>query len=144
MELTIKHFDDLTLSELYDIIKLRISVFVVEQSCVYQELDDMDKNAYHLFLSDGGEIQAYLRVLPDSVWGEVSIGRVISVKRRRGLGGKILSEGIRIAKEKFGAKKIVIGAQAYAQSFYEQAGFVKDSYEYIEDGIKHIKMTLEL
>ncbi len=144
MELNIKHFNELTVSELYDILKLRVSVFVLEQSCLYQELDDMDKNAFHLWLSDGGGIQAYLRVLPDSVWGEVSIGRVISVKRRQGLGSLILAEGIKTAKEKYGAEKIAIGAQLYAKSFYEKAGFVKASEEYDEDGITHIKMILEL
>lgn len=143
MNLTVKHFGELTASELYDILKLRVSVFVLEQSCLYQELDDMDKNAFHLWYSDEGEIAAYLRVLPDSVWGEVSIGRVISVRRRTGLGSMILAEGIKTAKERYGAKRIVIGAQSYAQGFYERAGFVRDSEEYVEDGIKHVKMTLE-
>lgn len=144
MNLTIKHFNDLTLSELYDILKLRSSVFIVEQACIYQDIDGMDKNAYHLYLSDSEGIQAYLRVLPDSKWGEVSIGRVISVSRRQGLGSRILAEGIRIAEEKFGAKRIAIGAQVYAQSFYERAGFVRVSDEYIEDGIAHVEMMLEL
>lgn len=144
MNLTIKHFNDLTLTELYDILRLRSSVFIIEQACIYQDLDDADKNAYHLYLSDNEGIQAYLRVLPDSKWGEVSIGRVIAAKRRQGLGSKILSEGIKIAKEKYNAKRIAIGAQSYARSFYETAGFVKASEEYIEDGIAHIKMILEL
>ena len=104
----------------------------------------MDKNAYHLYLSDSEGIQTYLRVLPDSVWGEPSIGRVISVKRRCGLGSSLLLEGIKTAKEQYNAKRIAIGAQTYARSFYEQAGFVKASEEYMEDGIAHIKMILEL
>lgn len=70
MKLTVKHFNDLTVSELYDILKLRVSVFVLEQSCLYQELDDMDKNAFHLWFSDEEGISAYLRVLPQSVWGD--------------------------------------------------------------------------
>lgn len=144
MKLTVKHFNDLTGSELYDILKLRVSVFVLEQSCLYQELDDMDKNAFHLWFSDEEGISAYLRVLPQSVWGEVSIGRVISVKRRQGLGSLILAEGIKTAKEKYGAKRIAIGAQLYAESFYEKAGFARASEEYVEDGITHIKMLLEL
>ncbi len=144
MKLTVKHFNDLTVSELYDILKLRVSVFVLEQSCLYQELDDMDKNAFHLWFSDEEGISAYLRVLPQSVWGEVSIGRVISVKRRQGLGSLILAEGIKTAKEKYGAKRIAIGAQLYAESFYEKAGFARASEEYVEDRITHIKMLLEL
>ena len=100
MNLTVKHFSELTVSELYDILKLRVSVFVLEQSCLYKELDDMDKNAFHLWYSDKDGVAAYLRVLPDSVWGEVSIGRVISVRRRMGIGSMILEEVIKKAKER--------------------------------------------
>lgn len=143
MKLTVKHFNELTPAELYDILKLRSAVFILEQNCHYQDLDDRDKDAFHLWLSDEEGIAAYLRVLPNSVWGEISIGRVISARRRQGLGSRILAEGIKAAKEKYGAKRIVIGAQAYAKEFYEKAGFIQASDEYDEDGIPHIKMILE-
>ena len=145
MELVIKHFNELTVRELFEIYKLRVSVFVVEQNCPYQEIDDADKDAYHVCLKDESGIQAYLRVLPKGVtFQEVSLGRVIAVKRRCGLGSKILSEGIKFAKERFGAEIITIGAQVYARGLYEKAGFVQSSPEYLEDGIPHIIMTLQL
>lgn len=145
MEFTVKHFGELTAEEFHAICKLRVSVFVVEQKCPYQEIDDADKSAYHVWLHENGEILAYLRVLPAGVnHDEVSLGRVISVKRRCGFGTRVLNEGIRVAKEKFGAEIIVIEAQTYARSFYENAGFVRISDEFLEDGIPHIKMRLDI
>ena len=145
MKLIIKHFNELSAQELFDIYKLRVAVFVVEQNCPYQEIDEADKKAYHVWLKDETGIQAYLRVLPKGVtFPEVSVGRVIAVRRRCGLGSRILAEGIKLAKERFGAEVIVIGAQVYARGLYEKAGFVQSSPEYLEDGIPHIEMTLKL
>ena len=111
MELVVKHFRELSAEELFDIYKLRVSVFVVEQACPYQEVDDADKLAYHVFLKDADGIQAYLRVLPEKdVFDEVSIGRV------------------------------KIEAQTYAKGLYEKAGFVQSSEEFLEDGIPHVQM----
>lgn len=142
MELTGKHFSELTTEELFDIYKLRVSVFVVEQSCPYQEVDSADKTAYHIWFKEDGELLAYLRVLPRGVVREeVSLGRVIAVRRRCGLGSRILAAGIRTAVERFGADCIVIEAQTYARGLYEKAGFVQTSEEFLEDGIPHIQMT---
>lgn len=144
MELVIKHFRELTAEELFDIYKLRVSVFVVEQNCPYQEVDSADRLAYHIWLKDRDGIQAYLRVLPKgATFEDVSIGRVIAVKRRCGLGSKILAAGVQTAKEKFQAERIVIEAQTYARKLYENAGFVQSSEEFLEDGIPHIQMTWE-
>lgn len=141
MDLIIKHFNELTTKELYDIYKLRVSVFVVEQKCPYQEADEADQVAYHVWLENESRIHAYLRVLPKgAVFDDVSIGRVIAVKRRCGLGSQILAAGIQAAKEKFGAERIVIEAQTYARKLYENAGFVQTSEEFLEDGIPHIQM----
>lgn len=141
MDLVVKHFSELTAYELFEIYRLRISVFVVEQNCPYQEADDADLSAYHVYLRGENGILAYLRVLPPgAVFEDASIGRVLSVKRREGLGTKIVSEGIRIAEEKFGAKAITIEAQTYARSLYEELGFRQISEEFLEDGIPHIKM----
>lgn len=143
MKLLIKKFDDLTLDELYDILRLRVSVFVVEQHCPYQEIDNKDQAAFHVFLKNENGIQAYARVLNRGVSGkEVSLGRVIAVKRHCGLGTKILSECIQIAKEKFHAQTIEIEAQSYAKKLYEKQGFRQISEEYLEDGIPHVKMKL--
>ena len=145
MELTVKHFKELTTEELFDIYKLRSAVFVVEQNCIYQDIDDADKLAYHLWLSDNTGMQAYARVLPAGLtFPEVSLGRVIAVRRRCGLGTKIVYEAVRIAKEKFRAGTITIEAQTYARALYENIGFVQTSEEFLEDGIPHIKMQLSL
>ncbi len=144
-DLCVKHFQEFTVDELYEILKLRVSVFVVEQNCPYMELDDLDQSAIHVYLKDENGIQAYLRVMDKNISREyVSIGRVIAVKRRCGLGSKILSEGIRQAIENFGAKEIYLEAQTYAKGFYEKQGFRQVSEEFLEDGIPHIKMILEV
>lgn len=142
MELVVKHFSELTAAELFEIYKLRVSVFVVEQNCPYQEVDEADLQAFHLYLKDDTGIQAYLRVLPKgATHDEVSIGRVIAVKRRCGFGTQIVKAGISVAKERFGAEKIVIGAQTYARVLYENVGFIQSGEEFLEDGIPHIPMT---
>ena len=141
MELVVKKFEQLTVDELHEIYRLRIAVFVVEQNCAYQDIDGADKVAYHLYLKDENGIQAYVRVLPQGVLHETaSIGRVISIKRRCGLATRLLKEGIALAREKFGAKELTVGAQKYARGLYEKVGFVQSSEDYIEDGIVHIKM----
>lgn len=141
MEQKIKHFSELSAEELYEIYKLRVSVFVVEQQCPYQEVDDADRVAYHLWLQEEGKIVAYARVLPQgTVFPEVSIGRVIAVKRRCGLGSRIVAAALEAAQEKFGAEVVTIEAQTYAKSLYEKAGFCQTSVEFLEDGIPHIQM----
>ncbi len=143
MELIVKHFDQLTARELYEILRLRSEIFVVEQNCVYQDIDGTDPHGYHLYLKDDDGIVAYLRVLPAGVrYDEVSLGRVVSAKRRRGYATRLLREGIRVAREKFGGSRIVIGAQKYARALYEGVGFVQFGDDYLEDGIPHIHMEL--
>ena len=145
MELVIKHYRELTTDELHDIYRLSVAVFVVEQDCPYQEIDGNDKKAWHIWLQDSNVIQAYLRVLPPGViFEDASIGRVVSIRRHEGLASILLKEGIRIAKEKFDADKITIEAQTYARSLYEKIGFRQSSDEFLEDGIPHIKMTLNM
>lgn len=142
MEVVVKSFKELSNYELYDILRLRSTVFVVEQNCVYLDLDSVDLNAYHVYIKDNNEIVAYLRVIDKGMrMDEVSIGRVISLRRREGWGTKVMLEGIRVAKEKFGAKTIKIGAQQYAVPFYESVGFkVLPNANYIEDGQPHVYM----
>ena len=145
MELAVRKFGELTNEELYEIYKLRISVFVVEQKCAYQEIDDIDPFCYHVFLKDEEGIEAYLRVVPAGIaFDSVSLGRVIAVKRRQGLGSEIVRAGIKVAKEKLGAGKITIEAQTYARSLYEKIGFIQTSDEFLEDGIAHIRMELDI
>ena len=95
MTLTVKRFDELTLAELYEILRLRSAVFVVEQECAYQDIDGKDPAAVHVWLSDEGGIAAYLRVMDRGVYDEeVAIGRVISLRRRQGLATELMREGI--------------------------------------------------
>ena len=137
MDFTVKHFSELTNEELYDILRLRVNVFVVEQECPYPEIDGNDSCAYHVFhRGEDGALDAYLRVLPQ--------GGVISMKRRCGLGSELMRKGIEVAKEKFGADRLTIEAQTYARKFYEGVGFRQTSEEFLEDGIPHIEMQLEI
>ena len=108
------------------------------------ELDDRDQEAIHVWLEDEDGIEAYLRVMDRGVESEhVSIGRVIAVKRRSGIGTQVLSAGIRAAKEYFAAEKIYLEAQVYAKSFYEKSNFRQVSVEFLVDGIPHIQMIRE-
>lgn len=140
--LHIKPYSQLTTDELFEILSARSTVFVVEQHCAYQDMDTADKLAIHVWLTDENGLQAYCRVLPKEATGaEVAIGRVITLKRRCGLGTRIVEEGLKVAQDAFQAKKIVIHAQEYVRSLYEKVGFVQTSDTFLEDGIPHIEMT---
>lgn len=145
MELKIKKFDNLTVSELHNILKTRISIFVVEQECAYQEADDTDRRSFHLWFEEEGIIKAYLRIFKkEGEENTAQIGRVLSVERRKGLATKILSEGINAAKELMNADGIYLEAQTYALSLYTKAGFSPCGEEFSEDGIPHTPMYLKL
>lgn len=144
MEFVIKQFNELTLDELYKILKVRTSIFVVEQNCPYQELDDLDQSSYHIYLEEDNQIIAYARVISkDNPFHEVSIGRVLVTKRRHGYGTKVVQKAIEVATEKYYAEKIVIEAQTYVKKMYENVGFKQISMPFLEDGIEHIKMVYE-
>ncbi len=139
----VKAFHELTLDELYRIMKLRVDVFVVEQKCPYAELDDLDQAAMHVWLEEEGRMVAYLRVMDKGAESDcVSLGRVLSVKRRCGLGTGVLQKGIQVAQEVYGAEAIYLEAQTYARGLYEKLGFRQISEEFSLDGIPHIKMIL--
>ena len=143
MEEIVKTFDELTRQELYAVMKLRNSVFVVEQACPYQDLDGWDDCAFHIYLQDSNGIRAYLRLLPaGTVSSEPVIGRVIAVDRRQGLGSRVLTVGIRTARERLRAGSIRVEAQSYAVPFYERSGFFPVSEEFDLDGIPHVEMRL--
>ena len=142
MKLTVKGFAELTVTELYEILRLRVDVFVVEQQCPYPEIDGKDPAAVHLFLQDGAGIHAYLRLLPPGVSFDTgSLGRVVVRERRQGLGRQIVAAGIQEAKRR-GMDALTIEAQTYVRGLYEQAGFRQISGEFLEDGIPHIRMRL--
>ena len=143
MKLVSKSFDDLTTQELYEILKARSAVFVVEQNCVYQDIDGLDPASLHVFFEDEGRIAAYLRAFVKEP-SAVQMGRVLTVDRGIGLGGKLLKAGIEEIRARFHPVKIYIEAQSYAIGFYAREGFRVMSEEFLEDGIPHVKMELDL
>lgn len=145
MELYIKRFEELTLDELYAILKLRVDVFVVEQKCPCDEIDNRDQAAIHVYLKDNNGIKAYVRILDRGVVSEhVTIGRVIAAQRNKGLGRRVMEEAIRAAQEILDADTIFLEAQVYAKGFYEKLGFKPISESFSLDGIPHVKMELEV
>ena len=140
-----KSFLELTVEELYELLGVRSEVFVVEQDCVYQDLDNDDQKSIHLWLTVADKVVALARVCPAGThMQEVSIGRVITTERGKGYGKQIMLHAIEAAKEHFDAKQIDIEAQEYAKGFYESVGFKQSSETFMLDGIPHIKMTLNL
>jgi len=141
MEQIIRHFSELHADELYEIIRLREEVFVVEQQCIYLDADGRDTDAWHVMLRDEDGLAAYCRVLAPGVsFPEASLGRVIAKKRMQGLGTQVVALGIQVAVEKYHASAITIEAQTYARTLYEKLGFRQNSEEFLEDGIPHIRM----
>ena len=139
----IKPFEALSAKELYDLLALRSEVFVVEQNCVYQDIDDKDKKAFHLIGVFDDKIVAYARIFKaGDYFKEASIGRVVISKnyRDRKWGHDLMQNAIIGIETHFNASKITISAQLYLQKFYETQGFIKTSSVYLEDNIPHIEM----
>ena len=148
MKCVIKRFDDLTINELYAIMHLRFEVFVIEQACLYQDIDGKDKKSYHLMCTNAsGDLVGYLRILDAGVsYDEVSIGRVVVSEKGRGLGigRRIMEEAIAFIKTVKQGDRVRISAQAYLLEFYKSLGFDQVSEVYLEDDIPHIEMLLKL
>ena len=147
MDTIIKLYKDLTIDELYEILKLRSIVFVVEQNCIYQDIDDIDKTSYHIFMKekDKPEIKVYLRVFEKDK-DTAQIGRVVTAedKRRKGYASELIKKGIEIAKNEMKKNKVYLEGQVYAAKLYEKLGFKIISDEFLEDGIPHYKMLKNL
>ena len=142
LQLHKKSFEELTTDELYELLRVRSEVFVVEQNCVYQDMDGDDQKSIHLWMTNNDKIVSLARVCPaGSHMKEVSIGRVITTERGKGYGKQIMLHAINAAIEHFGATRIDIEAQEYAKEFYESVGFRQSSDTFMLDGIPHIKMT---
>lgn len=143
---TLLPFEALKPTTLYDLLRLRSEVFVVEQHCVFLDMDDKDQHCYHLLGFQEDKLVAYTRLVPPGViYPEPSIGRVVTSPsvRRTGLGRVLMEKSIEKTRELFGGERIVIGAQLYLENFYSSLGFVKREDVYLEDDIEHIKMTLD-
>ncbi len=145
--LFVKTFNELENSELYQILRLRSEVFVVEQNCVYQDMDNKDQKAIHIYYKEKNNIIAYTRILKSGDYYEnPSIGRVLVSEKNRGkeLGKKIMRKSIEYIKDNLNEKRIELSAQKYLDKFYKELGFYKKGEEYLEDGIPHQKMFLDL
>lgn len=140
MDYHVKEFSNLTTKEFFDIAKLRTAVFVVEQNCPYQEIDDVDEYAIHTWLQEEQAIVGYTRIIDN---GEtVSFGRVLINPnyRKQGLGNLLLEKTLNVISEKYPDRPIIIGAQAHLTDFYGRFGFKEISEVYLEDDIPHVKM----
>ena len=137
-----KSFQQLTVEELYELLRVRSEVFVVEQNCVYQDMDGDDQQSIHLWLTVADKVLALARVCPAGThMKEISIGRVITTERGKGYGKQIMLHAIDAAIDYFDAKILEIEAQEYARGFYESVGFRQSSESFMLDGIPHIRMT---
>lgn len=141
MTIKTSDFRGLSLDELYGILRLRAEVFVVGQNCPYQDLDDLDKDAYQVWAEENGEVIGCLRVfMYDGKYAQ--IGRVVTAEKIRGKGWglEMMKAGIQVVKEHFGNAPILIHAQSYATGFYEKLGFRISSEQFFEVGIPHYEM----
>lgn len=145
--ITSKKFSELNIDELYQILRLRTEVFVVEQNCVYQDLDNKDQKAIHIYYKENDEIVAYTRIFKSGdYYKNPSIGRVVVSKKKRGkeLGKKIMISSIEYIKKNLKCDKIELSAQKYLDKFYKDLGFQKTGKDYLEDGIPHQRMIKEI
>jgi len=143
----IKSFNQLTRTELYQILKLRIDVFCVEQQCPYADLDDLDQQAWHVFrATEAGAVEAYARILPPGLGypEDASIGRVATAMqaRSKGLGEASMQAAIGFCQSEYPNHAISISAQSYLQHFYVKLGFISTGEYYLEDDIPHQHMRL--
>ena len=144
MKITVKTFEELSLQELYKILQLRAEVFVVEQNCVYQDIDGKDEKALHIMGFNKGELVAYTRCFkPGDYFEMASIGRVIVKEnhRRHNYGNAIMKASVSEIEKRFKTKEIKLSAQQYLTKFYETHGFQVTGDGYLEDGIPHIAMV---
>ncbi|MDQ2752352.1 MAG: GNAT family N-acetyltransferase [Bacteroidota bacterium] len=141
-----KHFTELSVAQLYDILQLRSEVYVVEQQCIFLDMDGIDKQCYHLFGYEQNNLVAYCRLIaPDVVYqNKASIGRVVNAAsvRGKGIGKQMMHLAIEKCRYLFPSSSLKIGAQLYLKDWYASFGFTSCNDMYLEDGIEHIHMEL--
>ena len=144
LQIKVKTFQELSTTELYKILQLRSEVFVVEQDCVYQDLDGKDQKALHVIGYKDEKVLAYTRIFkPGDYFKEASIGRVVvsPAARKDGYGVEIMKASIKAVQENYNETSIRISAQKYLLKFYGSLGFIQEGEEYLEDGIPHVAMV---
>ena len=143
MKLQVKFFKELTTRELYEIVRSRTEIFLLEQHIICQDFDGVDYDALHCFLEEDGKVLAYLRAFTVGE-GTAKVGRVLSITHNMGHGTKLMTEAFPYIQEKLGCDRIVVHAQKTAQGFYEKLGFIVTSPDYLEEGIPHVTMELPI
>ena len=143
MNFIVKHFNELTNREVYEVLKARSKIFMFEQKIWYLDMDNVDYDSYHLFLEENGEVLAYLRAFYGENKQEIHIGRVLSFEHNKGLGTDLMNKTIDYFKQN-NIKTIVLNSQIPAVRFYEKLGFGTVGEEFISAGIPHIKMVKAL
>ena len=143
MEFISKTFSELSAGELYEILKSRTEVFLLEQNIICQDMDDVDYECLHCFLFDGKRVQACLRAFLSGE-GEVTVGRVVSIEHKKGLGRELMKKSLEEIKKHFNCKKVVVHAQKQAEGYYKKMGFNTVSGEFLEEGIVHVMMEMNL
>ena len=147
MKIVVKTFKELSVEEIYQILRIRSEVFVIEQKCIYQDIDGKDEKAIHMMGKKNKEIIAYTRILDRGEYYDLpSISRVVVTKKNRGKerGKRIMEESIKYINKILKEKIIVLAAQKHLENFYRELGFIPEGKEYLEDEIPHQKMTLKI
>lgn len=145
MNFTVKSFDELKTAELYEILKSRAEVFLLEQKIVCQDMDDIDYESHHFFIKEGDRIIAYLRAYYTDKENKVmKIGRVLTLSHGNGMGRILMDNTINEIKHRFVCNKIIVNAQKHAEGYYAKFGFKTVSGDFMEEGIPHVKMELEI
>lgn len=145
MDLISKQFDELTTKELYEILKARAEIFIMEQDICYQDMDDIDYRSMHCFFVENDKVIAYLRAFYQGGSKDVvRIGRVLTLQHGNGMGRDLMQQSLEVIKEKMPCRKIIMDAQKYAIGFYEKFGFKVVSDEFMEEGIMHVVMEMEV
>ncbi len=143
MEFYAKTFDELTLSQLYEIIRSRAKVFLLEQKIICLDADGVDYDSLHCFFFDGKNVTAYLRAFRTAE-DTVSVGRVLTLVHGKGEGKLLMEKSMAAIKKHFNCKKITLHAQKHAQGFYEKLGFKTVSGEFLEEGVVHVTMEIDI
>ena len=144
MEWIEKDFSQLTATEVYEILKSRSRIFMLEQGICCLDMDDMDYRSRHFFFREGNQVIAYLRAFPLETEGEIKIGRVLTLTHGKGLGRLLMEKSLAGICRDMRAETVLVDAQVQAAPFYEKCGFVPVSEEFLEEGIPHIKMVKEI
>ena len=138
MELRTKLFNELSGAEVYEIVRARQEIFLMEQNIICRDFDGVDYDALHCFLWEDERVVAYMRAFMRG--GEVHLGRFLTVRHGEGLGRRLMEEALPVVKEKLGCEAIVFHAQRHAEGFYKKLGFVTVSEVFLEEGIEHVEM----